>query len=88
MCAMEEQWLADCPLEIRPLFYKRYVDDSFLIFKSHDQIDKFLNYLNNKHPNIKFTSDVEENNGLPFENNIISSSMYRKPTLTGLYSFY
>ena len=68
---------------------------SFLIFKSHAQIDKFLNYLNNKHPNIKFTSDVEENNTLPFletffkhENNIISSSMYRKPTFTGLYSKY
>ena len=95
MCSMEERWLADCPLEIRPLFYKRYVDDSFLIFKSHDQIDKFLNYLNNKHQNIKFTSDVEENNTLPFletyfkhENNMISSSMYRKPTFTGLYSKY
>ena len=62
MCYMEEQWLADCPLEFKPLFYKRYVDDSFLIFKPRDQIEKFLNYLNSKHPNIKFTSDIEENN--------------------------
>ena len=23
MCYMEEQWLADCPLEIKPFFYKR-----------------------------------------------------------------
>ena len=95
MCYMEELWLADCPLEFKPLFYKRYVDDSFLIFKSRDQIEKFLNYLNNKHSNIKFTSDIEENNALPFletifkhENNVISTSMYRKPTFTGLYSKY
>ena len=68
MCYRKEQWLADWPLEFKPLFYKRYVDDSFLIFKSRDQIEKFLNYLNNKHPNIKFTSDIEENNALPFRN--------------------
>ena len=40
MCYMEEQWLADCTLEFKPLFYKRYVDDSFLIFKSRDKIEK------------------------------------------------
>ena len=50
----------------------------FKIFKSPAQIDKLLNYLNNKHPHNKFSSDVEEDNTLTFletyfkhENNII-----------------
>ena len=26
-------WLIDCPLDFKPMYYKRYVDDLFLIFK-------------------------------------------------------
>ena len=66
MCYMEEKWLSDCPLDFKPLFYRRYVDDTFLIFKSQTNVQKFLEYLNSKHPNIKFTCDNEENSTLPF----------------------
>jgi hypothetical protein len=30
----EKYWLADCPSNFEPLFYRRYVDDCFLIFQS------------------------------------------------------
>ena len=33
MRSMEEQWFANCPRDFRPLFYKRYVDDSLLNFR-------------------------------------------------------
>ena len=46
MCYMEEKWLSDCPLDFKPLFYRRYVDDTFLIFKSQTNVQKFLEYLN------------------------------------------
>ena len=87
----EQRWLRDCPSEFKPILYRRYVDDTFLVFNDKSHIDKFLQYLNNKHPNIKFTQDLEQNNRLPFldiliehKNNSFSTSLYRKPTFTGL----
>ena len=93
MCHMEEEWLSECSLDFKPLFYRRYVDDTFLVFKSSTHVQLFLHYLNSKHPNIKFTCDNEENGCLPFLDmnvkhfsNQIATSMYRKPTFTGLFS--
>ena len=95
MCHMEREWLSDCPLEFKPLFYRRYVDDTFLIFKSPTHINLFLTYLNSRHPNIKFTCDNEKNAQLPFldlcikrSNGEFLTSIYRKPTYTGLLSKY
>ena len=91
LCFHEENWLNDCPASFRPALYKRYVDDTFLLFRNRDHVPLFLNYLNNKHVNINFTCDLEENNSLPFldvlvtrENHKAVTSVYRKPTFTGL----
>ena len=48
----EKYWLADCPSNFKTLFYRRYVDDCFLIFRSRDHVLPFLSYLNSKHSNI------------------------------------
>ena len=32
----EQNWLDSCPLEYRPLYYQRYVDDIFVLSKSSD----------------------------------------------------
>ena len=32
----EQNWLGSCPLEYRPSYYRRYVDDIFVLFKSSD----------------------------------------------------
>ena len=91
LCYNEKQWLDGCPTEFKPVLYRRYMDDSFLLFRDPDHINPFLNYLNSKHPNIKFTSEIENNNSLAFLDVLIdktingfSSSVYRKPTFTGL----
>ena len=83
----------ECPPDFKPLLYKRYVDDTFLLFETRDQVPLFLEYLNNKHTNIEFTSELEENHVLPFlDINICNSedgfitSVYRKKTFTGLLS--
>ena len=60
----EEIWLKNFPCEFKPVVYKRYVDDTFLLFLSKDHIEKFRCYLNCQHPNIKFTSEIEENNSI------------------------
>ena len=91
----EKIWLDECPLSFKPLLYKRYVDDTFLLFSDPEQIPKFLAYLNSRHTNIKFTVELENNNSLPFldilllrDNNHISTSVFRKATFTGLGTSY
>ena len=92
---MERKWLEDCPLDFKPVLYRRYVDDTFLLFKSLDHVEQFRAYLNAKHPNISFTCDLEENGILPFLDVKVQrsgaqfiTSIYRKPTFTGLFSKY
>ena len=62
----EKRWLENCPEEFKPKFYRRYVDDTFLLFRSQENVTLFLNYLNNQHDNIKFTCDLEKDNKLNF----------------------
>ena len=96
MCHMEKKWLQACPSHFKPILYRRYVDDTFLLFTEESHIDLFLQFLNSQHRNISFTCDKEVNNVLPFLDIKIkrgadnfSTSIYRKPTFTGLLSkFY
>ena len=91
----EKSWLYNCPSAFKPLVYRRYVDDCFLLFKSSDHVPLFLNYLNHQHPNISFTSELEKDGKLPFldveisrSNGKFSTSVYRKPTFTGLFTHF
>jgi len=93
LCHFEKNWLENCPLEFRPKFYKRYVDDIFVLFSSQDEVKKCVNYMNDLHPNIKFTYDIEKDHTFSFldvkitrENNHFSTSVYRKPTFSGVYT--
>ena len=52
MSFMESNWLDECPPDFKSMYYRRYVDDSFSLFKIEDQITHFQNYSNNKHPNV------------------------------------
>ena len=87
----EQKWLSSCPQDFKPLVYKRYVDDTFLIFEKEEHILPFFNYLNAQHEKIKFTMEKESNKRLPFLNLLIEKdhsginvSIFRKPTFTGL----
>ena len=91
LCYHEKRWLQDCPEEYKPIFYKRYVDDTILAFRQLSHVDKFLNFLNNQHDNIKFTCELENNRSIPFldcritrEDGKLSTSVFRKDTFTGL----
>ena len=54
----EKNWLSSCPVDFRPKFYKRYIDDIFMLFSDPDQVSKFLDYMNSRHPNIKFNAEI------------------------------
>ena len=91
MCFHESSWLADCSSDFRPIFYKRYVADTFMLFKHKVQALSFLDYLNNKHPNIKFTVENAAGDKLPFLDCSVcrvgdrfDCSVYRKLTFSGL----
>ena len=92
-CFHEQIWLDNCPVEFKPVIYRRFVDDTFLLSGSEKYIKKFRLYLNYQHPNTKFTSEIEENNSISFldikinrGNNRFLSSLYRKPTFTGVFT--
>ena len=95
MAHYEKIWLDECPSDLRPFLYRRYVDDTFLLFENVSQIPKFLEYLISKHPNIKFTVEYENCNSLPFldieihrSNNAFHTSVYRKTCFSGLNSSF
>ena len=52
-----------------PKFYCRYVDDIFAVFDNDTDINNFFDFLNDVHPNLKFTKDEALNNcSFPFLN--------------------
>ena len=91
----EQDWLDSCPLEYRPLYYRGYVDDIFVLFKSSDHLKWFQSYLNSSHVNLPFTIETEQNNKISFLNiNVIRdpgkfiTSVYRKPTFSDVYTYF
>ena len=66
LCYYEKLWRERCPLHFKPIMFRRYVDDTFLMFKEEKHAQLFFEYLNAQHSNIKFTMDKEHNNKLPF----------------------
>jgi len=78
----------------KPEVWFRYVDDTFVIWRhGRAELRKFLIFLNNQHPNIRFTMDTEENGKLPFLDVLVTKKadstlghqVYRKPTHTDRY---
>ena len=54
-------------------FYKRYVDDIFAVSENESEAQLFLDYLNTRHPNIKFTKEDNTNGILAFLDIFISN---------------
>jgi len=95
LCYHESAWLNNCPVDFKPVYYRRYVDDVFLLFKDQTHISQFLDYLNSKHPNIVFSSEVENDMKLSYldvlidrNSNQFSTSVYRKDSYSGLGTRY
>ena len=91
MCHLEGLYIDQCPSDFKPVFYRRYVDDTFLLFKEKHHAALFLDFVNSFHRNIQFTMEQENNNRLSFldimvyrENNQFLTDIFRKKTFTGL----
>ena len=70
----------------------RYVDDTFTFLKE-EEIENVKNVLNNFHPKIKFTHEIESDRKISFLDvninrnfdNSFNTSVFRKPTDTNVY---
>ena len=61
----ESKWLNEYNLN-EPKLYLRYVDDTLATFEKEQNSLNFLNFLNNKHPNIKSTKEKQVNHSIAF----------------------
>ena len=61
----ESKWLNEYNLN-EPKLYLRYVDDTLAAFEKEQNSLNFLNFLNNKHPNIIFTIEKQVNHSIAF----------------------
>ena len=76
----------------RPKFLLRHVDDILAPFDKEQDSFNFLNFSNNKHPNIKFTTEKQVNHCIAFldvfisgiDNQNLTLQTYHKWTYTGL----
>ena len=91
----EKNWLEHFPLEYRPFYYRRYVNDIFVLFNSAEHLKRFHSYLNSRHLNISFTIENEKGNRMFFlginiirEKDKFTTSVYRKPTFSGIYTHF
>ena len=87
----EFKWLNKYNLK-KSKFYFRYVHDILAAFDKEQDLLNFLNFSNNRHPNIKFTIEKHINHSITFldifisgiNNKNLSFQTYHKSTCTGL----
>ena len=90
----EQNWIEQAT-NVKPTFYKKYVDDIFAVFESESDADAFYSYLNTRHENIKFTFENMKGNKLPCSDILINNNesnlqtvVFQKNTYTGLLLNY
>ena len=91
----EKIWLNKHPPQFKPVVYKRYIHDIFVLFKSKEHLKLFVNYMNLKHKNIKYTFETEDSNNFSFlddkltrQNKRFVTSTFRKATFSGVVTNY
>ena len=76
----EQKWTEEAT-NVKPAFYKRYVDDVFAFLESESDANAFYSYLNTRHQNIKFNFRKEKDSKLPFLDILINNTEYDLQTL-------
>ena len=66
LCFHQQIWLNECTDEFETVYYRRYIDDMFVLFRSPVYPKKFKYYLNSKYRNITFTCEKQHNSSMPF----------------------
>ena len=91
ICFHQSKWLNEYNLN-KSKFYLRYVDDILAAFDNEQDSLIFLDFLNNRHLNIKFTIEKQINHSIAFldvfisgiNNRNLTFKTYHKSTYTEL----
>ena len=66
LCHHKTKWLKNRPKAFKPVYYKGYVDDIFVLFDKPEQVLPFVNYLNKKYKSIDFSFETKKDNPFSF----------------------
>ena len=95
VCYYESNWLNNCPKDFKPVFYRRYVNDIFILFNKPEYKHFLIEYMNKKQNYMKFSIETEINVSLSFlhlkifrENNEFVANIFRKETFSGVYTSF
>ena len=91
----ELKWLEQRPNEFKPVFYRRFVDDIFVLFESAEHLPKFHAYLSTCHPNMSFSFEQDVNGKLSFlavevspQQGKFVTTICMKPTFSDVYTHF
>ena len=84
MAFYESKWL-NLYNRKKPKFYLRYIDEILAAFDKEQDSSNFFDFLNKKHPNIKFTIEKQINHSIAFLNVFISGINNQNLTLQKYY---
>ena len=71
MTHLEEELMFSGTNNCQPLFYRRYVDDTFCVFENQSQAERFLNFINDLHPSISFDMETTCDGTLGFLDTVV-----------------
>ena len=91
----EKNSLQNFSSDFKAHYYRRYVDDIFVLFTSPKHLEAFHNFLNGRHANRSFTFQCEKQNRISFldiaiilEDKTFTTSVYGNPTVRGFYTHF
>ena len=95
LCYYEKEWLDNCPVHFKPMIYKIYGNNIFVLFSSKKHLQLFVDYMNKQHKCLKFTSEAENDNFFSFlnikvihHNQHFKTYVNGKPTFIGVFMQY
>ena len=93
LCYHKTTCLKSCLKSFKPVYYKRYTNDIFVLFEKPKQGLRFVTYMNKRHINIKFSFGTEKDNSFSFldvkicrEKDKFTTSVFRNDTFSGVYT--
>ena len=69
---MTQDFLLKNKQDCIPTFYRRYVDETFCLFKTPEHIQQHLDFINSVDPAIQFDKEGKQNDTLSFVDTSIS----------------
>ena len=87
MSAIETRLISQSP--IKPLVWKRYIDDVFSLWDiNKGEIGSFIELANNHHPTIKFMADISETEITFLDTCIYKSDRFKKESILGVKTHF